>query len=244
MRVDNISKTSFKAKLILAEKNNALIKKAIRSSFNQEYLKYKLDEIYEYQPKTELLVEMESLDESQCGETHEIIITNQNNAQSVKIGWCEKGLSSWNFAKLIDDLTNLENNIINNFWNASPIKKKTQFNILQHKIFADEYDFNSEKHLKELEQEDTIKKLSTKLDKIKSDLNDIVREYKFDKNPQLKLEHSKPRFNCSDSSFRDCDKNFWKDIDRVKEYPNNKLSKETDVNNAIWASTMIRNCNK
>lgn len=41
MRIDGITNTTFQAKIILAEKNNALIKKSIESSFNHEHLKCK-----------------------------------------------------------------------------------------------------------------------------------------------------------------------------------------------------------
>lgn len=245
MRINNTTNTSFQAKIILAEKNNSLIKKAIRASFNHEYIANKLDEIYKYQPKTTLLVEMEQLAKPTPHKTHEILITNQNNAQSIKTEWGEDGVYSWSFGDLIDNLTNLKDDVINKFWTAPAIQKKTGFNILQHKIFADEHNFNYEKHIKECEDNDKINKLSTKIENTKSDLDNMVREYKYDKKTQQKPEPPKYSDNYSYPSLIDNDEHIWNEIRRTKELRKNlPPSKEEETNRVIWAVTMGRNCNK
>ena len=245
MYISNNSNTNFQAKIILAEKNNSLIKKAIKASFNHEQVEHNLDKIYKYQPKTTLLVEMERLSEPQYGDTHKIIITNQNNAQTITTKWGENGVSAWSFGDIIEKMTNLKDNIVNKFWNAPAIQKEKKFNILQHKIFADEYDFNYEKHIKECEQEDTIEKLSTKIENTKTGLDDIIREYKYDKHTHLKQEQTKSSPNYSFPSMKDYDEHIWNEIRKMKELRKNlPPSKEEETNRAIWAATMWRNCNK
>ena len=251
MRIDNITNTNFQAKIILAEKNNSLIKKAIKSSFSHEELKENLDKIYNYEPKTTLLVQMKPLLEPKYGRTHEIIITNQSNEQSIETDWGEEAPFSWSFGELIERLTKLTDDFVYDFWCKPAIKKAPKLSILRHEIFADEKDFDYDKHIKECEQKDMMDKLSHQLDHTSSSLEGMVREYKFDK------KISRERENYSESAqyypsahtnyySRSDEENEWREINRVKElrakYP--EFYSDKDSNRAIWAATMGRNCNK
>ena len=247
MRIDTTTHTSFQAKIILAEKNNTLIKKAIKSSFNHEHLESCLDQIYKYQPRTTLLVQINQLDKPEFGATHEITITNQNNAQEIKDTWGEQGVYAWAFGQLIDKLTNLRDEFVNNFWNAPAIERKHTPSILRHEIFADEYDFDYDNYLKECDQKETMQKLSNKLDNTSSNLDEMIKDYKYDKKKSLEQEslfESESNYYPTFSHIEN--DNTWAEIKRIKElhekYP--QLYKDDDGNRAIWAATMGRNCNK
>ena len=248
MRINNISNTSFNAKIVLAEKNNALIKKSIKSSFNHEHLRDCLDEIYRFQPQTVLLVQMEQLEQPKYeGATHKIIITNKNNEQTITKIWGEKGVYSWTFGHLIDRLTKLKDEVVYEFWTKPAIEKEYIPKILKHEIFADEYDFDYDKHLKECEQKEAMQKLSNKLEKTSSSLDDMIREYEYEKNKNKQQDrYSTPVRNNHHSSFNSEEDSVWSEIRRIKklreDYP--QLYSKQNEEKVIWAATMGRNCNK
>lgn len=248
MRIDGITHTPFQAKIILAEKNNALIKKAIVSSFNHEHLRGKLDEIYKYQPKTTLLVQMEKLAEPKYGATHEITITNQNNAQVIKDTWSEKGVFVWGLGQLIEKLTDLRDELVYEFWNKPAIEKRYTPGILKHEIFSDECDFDYDKYLSECEQKEAVQKLSNKLEDTSSSLDEMIRDYEYDKrNTQFQDRHFERTQNNYYPSLDNKESETWSEIRRVRElrekYPQ-LYSEKDDENRAVWTATMWRNCNK